>query len=442
MADNLEEVHEELLAWADSVGVKVNSIRPMRISGRGFGIVATKDIPKDTVILHVPVTALRTKDTVPPTITKSLPKDITIHGLLAADLALNKPSNSTKYAKWQAVVPSREDILQSMPLTWPPNLQALLPTAAKRMLDKQRAKFEKDWAHVSAAFPTIQGKVDAKTKDGSSSKDSSSGSSSGAGVTIQAECTRDEYLYAWLLVNTRTFYFVTPRTERLPKEDHMVLQPVADLFNHTDRGGCDVAFDHAEAFTFTTTRAYSRGEEVHISYGRHSDDFLLVEYGFVLEAGRNEWDEVCLDEAVLPALSGTQSGELEDVGFLGNYVLDRDTVCHRTQVALRILAVSGRYGGLTMGAWRRFVSGLDDGEGSQVKADSLLVGLLEEYDDDVVGAKVKELKKLNFGDDGDGGDDDDEDLNESRRGLLLARWGQIRELVRATVERLRGGGDA
>lgn len=37
MADTLEEVHEELLGWADTVGVKINSIRPMRISGRGFG---------------------------------------------------------------------------------------------------------------------------------------------------------------------------------------------------------------------------------------------------------------------------------------------------------------------------------------------------------------------------------------------------------------------
>lgn len=37
MEDSLEEVHEELLAWAESIGVKINGIRPMRLSGRGFG---------------------------------------------------------------------------------------------------------------------------------------------------------------------------------------------------------------------------------------------------------------------------------------------------------------------------------------------------------------------------------------------------------------------
>lgn len=354
---------------------------------------------------------------------------MTIHGLLTAELALNKPANSSKYAKWQAVVPTWKDIQQSMPLTWPAALQTLLPTAARQLLEKQRVKFEKDWATLSAAFP-----IENKGKDNDKGK---GGSSSNNGDGVQAECTREEYLYAWLLVNTRTFYFVTPKTERLPKEDHMALQPVADLFNHTDRDGCHVAFGHADAFTFTTTRAYERGEEVHISYGRHSNDFLLVEYGFVL--GRNEWDEVCIDDAVLPALAGRQHqrqrAELEDVGFLGNYVLDRDTVCHRTQVALRMLAVTGTYGGLAMETWRRFVSGLDDGEGSQGRADALLVGLLEGYEG-VIESKVRELKRLVLG---DGGSDGDEDINEDRRGLLLLRWQQVRELIRATVERLEGG---
>lgn len=37
MDDKLEEVHEELLAWAETLGVEVKNVRPMRLSGRGFG---------------------------------------------------------------------------------------------------------------------------------------------------------------------------------------------------------------------------------------------------------------------------------------------------------------------------------------------------------------------------------------------------------------------
>lgn len=371
--------------------------------------MATDHIPKDVDILTVPISALRTKDTVPTTIVASLPKDVTVHGLLAADLALNKTANETKYSKWQAVVPTEEDIQQSMPLTWPASLQSLLPAGASKLLDKQRAKFDKDWDVVSAAFP-----IESKGK--------------GKGGGVSKECTRDEYMHAWLLVNTRTFYFVTPKTERLPKEDHMALQPVADLFNHTDRDGCHVAFDHTESFTFRTTRAYEKGDEVHISYGSHSNDFLLVEYGFVLV--RNHWDEVRLDEVILPALTRRQREELEDVGFLSNYVLDNDTLCHRTQVALRQMAVTGKYGGLTMDEWSKFVSGLDDGEKSQAKVDALAVGLLEKYEA-TIKIKEKEVRKLRFQE-----EDGDEDLNESRRETMLTRWAQIRDLVKATIERL------
>lgn len=37
MEDTLEEVHEELLAWAEGLGVRMHGIRPMRLAGRGFG---------------------------------------------------------------------------------------------------------------------------------------------------------------------------------------------------------------------------------------------------------------------------------------------------------------------------------------------------------------------------------------------------------------------
>lgn len=37
MDDALEEVHEELLLWAEGLGVEMHGIRPMRLPGRGFG---------------------------------------------------------------------------------------------------------------------------------------------------------------------------------------------------------------------------------------------------------------------------------------------------------------------------------------------------------------------------------------------------------------------
>lgn len=327
---------------------------------------------------------------------------MTVHGLLAADLALNVSANTEKYAKWDAVMPSWDDIQQSMPLTWPTTLQNLLPTAAGQIFDKQQKNFEKDWSIVSGKFPIPE-------KGG-----------------IKPSCTRDEYLYAWMLVNTRTFYFVTPQTEKLPKADHMALQPVADLFNHTDKGGCAVTYDYADTFSFRSTKSYEKGEEVYISYGTHHNDFLLVEYGFILN--KNVWDEVCLDQAILPSLSQPRKDDLEDVSFLGNYVLDKETVCHRTQVALRLLLTDMR-NGISVDQWQEFVNGMDDGEKSRRRADAVLVSLLKDYGSEV-SDKMAKLKSLIF-------EADTETLNESRRGLLLARWEQISGLVEDTTQRLR-----
>ncbi|KAI1411375.1 SET domain-containing protein [Hypoxylon sp. FL1857] len=368
------EPHEELLAWATDQGVKLAGIAPKRIPGRGIGLIATRAIKPEEVVLEVPTVCLRTIDTVRKPIIRHLPKSISVHGLLAADLALDA---SSKYAVWNAVCPSLEDF-NGMPLVWPKELRALLPLAARDLLAKQDAKLVRDWAAVSAAFPQLD---------------------------------EAKYRYAWMLVNTRTFYYVNAKLKRRTKDDHMCLQPVADLFNHGDEG-CNVAFDY-NGFAIKATQAYARGEEVKICYGRHSGDFLLVEYGFVMDG--NRWDEFLLDDVLLPRLSARQKERLEEVGFLGKYVLDRETVCYRTQVAARLLCCGAR-------EWKRFVDGIDDGERSQQGVDQLILDLLREQKQNAEKT-ISEVEALTAGD-------------QQQREVLIKRWRQIQELVDANIVRL------
>jgi hypothetical protein len=260
---------------------------------------------------------------------------------------------------------------------WPRDLQALLPKVAKELLQKQQTKFRRDWGMMSKAFPDI---------------------------------TREVYLYNWLLVNTRSFYYAVKPTEPLPVGDRMTLQPVADLLNHADRG-CMVSFS-SDGFTVTADRKYQAGEEIYITYGGHSNDFLLTEYGFILLA-QNRWDEVCLDEIILPSLSKQQKAELDDRGFLGNYMLDAETPgCHRTQVALRLLCC-------TPVQWRRFVDAADDREASQQKVNALLVRLLKSFVDRIQ-VRLEDIRQLNAG-------------SRSQKELLRQRWEQIDKMVRQTI---------
>lgn len=299
-----------------------------------------------------------------------------MHALLAADIALD---DSPSFKTWSAVFPTPED-MSSCPLTWPEPLAAHLPSAASSLLSAQREKFEAHWALVSAALPDLE---------------------------------YEAYRYAWLLVNSRTFYHVTPRTAKRDKEDHMVLQPVADLLNHSSRG-CHVAFDR-ESFTIRADRDYVPGEEIHICYGRHSNDFLLVEYGFVMGGGENEWDEACLDEVILPRLGAAEKKRLEERAFLGKYVIDAEMVCYRTQIALRTLVLPAR-------KWSRFVDGFDDGEAEQAEIDGILREVLAAYDEEIT-AKAELVSGIGIG-------------KAFQRQTVLSRWKQIQGLVRTTIQKL------
>lgn len=330
----------------------------------------------------MPASTHRTIDTVRAEVKNSLPKGTKVHAMLAAELALDTPTSP--HAIWNAAVPSRDDITAHLPLAWPDTgLHAYLPKPALALLRKQQTKLARDYAATQqTALRTIP---------------------------------RPHYLYTWLLVNTRTFYHAPAHSAAtLPRDDHMVLQPVADLFNHADAGSAAAGFA-AAGFSITASRAHAAGDEVYICYGRHGNDFLLVEYGFVL--GDNQWDEVGLDDAVLPELSRAQKEVLDEEGFLGKYVLDRRTVCYRTQLAVRLLCVP-------VEEWRRFVvEGEDGGEEVQQEVDELLVGILEKYRGTVEGT-IQEIEGLDIG-------------QPCQREVLALRWRQIRGLIDQTVERLK-----
>jgi hypothetical protein len=193
----------------------------------------------------------------------------------------------------------------------------------------------------------------------------------------------------------------------------MVLQPVADLFNHSP-DGCNVAFDEA-SFTITTTGVVKQGDELFIRYGSHSNDFLLVEYGFTLPGSMNPWDEVCLDEYLCPRFTKKQRAELEEAGFWAKYMLDSSTACYRTHTALRMLCCSYT-------RWRDVLEGLRGEDEDQEAVDEELVEVLKKCDEDV-WRNLTELEDCTAG-------------NGEMKIALKDRWCQMRDMVGTTLARL------
>lgn len=73
-------------------------------------------------------------------------KDITVHGRLAAALALAEAESAEAlHSSWSKVLPTWDDFVESMPILWAEQLQKRLPLAATEILQNQQKKFNEDW---------------------------------------------------------------------------------------------------------------------------------------------------------------------------------------------------------------------------------------------------------------------------------------------------------
>jgi len=124
------------------------------------------------------------------------------------------------------------------------------------------------------------------------------------------ECSRNDFLWAWLCVNTRCVYYDLPQHS---PADCMTMAPYLDFLNHA-ADGCSVT-QTADGLRVTAGCVYEAGVQVHLCYGRHSNEFLWCEYGFVMQD--NPFDEITLDAIILPMLTTRKADLLRDIGFLG-----------------------------------------------------------------------------------------------------------------------------
>lgn len=178
------------------------------------------------IMVAVPVKAMLTIDSIPPSFVRLFPKGTSIHGTLAAFLAHGNPELLQKWNAWQAVWPPRHDFEESMPILWtqttsqgnplrlPPAASGLWSSPDKRpvnnqndtrftnLLPQQEERLHKAWKDVVSVFPKTDW---------------------------------DIFSYYWLILNTRSFYYVTPgKPDPDDWNDAIALVPFADYMNHSD----------------------------------------------------------------------------------------------------------------------------------------------------------------------------------------------------------------
>jgi SET domain len=322
---------------------------------------------------------------------------MSIHGLLAAYIAYDEAfvSKSGKYTDWKVTWPSLDDFRASLPLLWsdrcrgecgalrekllgsdeisPSNSRkhvpkssegdapfSVLPTSMLKMLNAQTIKYRQDFHMAISLIPSAE-----------------------KAYRQSPRHAEDNFKYGWCIVNTRCLYYDHPPSANQsaqqgndsylasdaspisPTRSHtsnqfMVLCPVIDLFNHTANSttACKVTHDRS-GFTVTAQApAAAEDEEIFVCYGPHSNDFLLVEYGFVLPSEENTHDSINLDVVILPTINPEQRRRADAKGYLGEYTLFSPAanrgigdVCWRTEVVARMTILAAEQ-------WEGLVDGL------------------------------------------------------------------------------------
>ncbi|EGC47852.1 SET domain-containing protein [Histoplasma capsulatum var. duboisii H88] len=330
--------HEKFTEWAISQGVEINGVAPAQFPGQGVGIAAQRNIDVGEVIVRVPIGLMLTTKSIPSKFREKFPDNIPVQGLYAAYICCTEEFQE-KFAPWRAVWPSRQDFEDTLPILWAQRLKGiktsgpsypLLPssisgswnTIAKRpikcaytaehqnLLPEQEKRFDKAYRVIKQVFQNID---------------------------------KDTYTYYWLIVNTRSFHHIPVGTSA-PEDryDAMALCPFGDYFNHIDEGGCEVSFND-NFYTFKTSRAYEKGEEIFISYGNHSGDVLLTDCEFHIDSSgktcymskaicervkayitkdgfipaQNKWDDLFLDDIILKDFSSKDIEALRIDRYLG-----------------------------------------------------------------------------------------------------------------------------
>ncbi|KAK9617800.1 hypothetical protein V6Z94_004856 [Aspergillus fumigatus] len=326
---NLGKQHADFMRWAKSHGVKINGVTPAHIPGRGSGMIATRNIGEGEVMIAVPLDLMITIDSIPATFTKQFPPGTSIHGILAAFLTEGDHEFLKRWDLWRKVWPSRKDFEDSMPILWPEELR-------RSNSEFQKAPCERPFLLPPSAsgiwnsFKTSQRdrKFESKSQNLLAQQEKRLQDAWRNVLTVFPNMDWDKFSFHWLILNTRSFYYVKPGQE--PPEDWndaIGLVPFADYFNHSDDADCEVVFDGAK-YTFTASRRYEKGEEIFMSYGAHSNDFLFVEYGFFLD--HNESDVIFLDDIISHNLSEAEREELASQQGLEDYQLTPYGVCSRT----------------------------------------------------------------------------------------------------------------
>lgn len=270
--------------------------------------------------------------------------------LLAIYLVLEKERGAASFWKpFIDMLPAIEE-LSLAPVVWKvlqvphcDDLWRMLSRSARKHAESVVARFEKDYA-VVCDLPSVPA------------------------------FERLSFLWAWMCINSRCLYMLMPQAK--DTSDNFTMAPYVDFLNHLNEDQCGIKID-PHGFHVLTSSAYKPQEELYFSYGPHSNEFLLCEYGFTLP--HNKWNYIDITDFILPLLRPEQVSFLKDMGYYGDYTVNTEGMSFRTEIALATLQESEPQQSRKLKA---LVEGMSDGAVFEKQLKVLLRRLLDKMASD------------------------------------------------------------
>jgi SET domain/Rubisco LSMT substrate-binding len=223
------------------------------------GVVATEPIAAGSEVVRVPRGLLITLETARGQLVERevLPADLELsskHFMLAVWLLVERRDPRSAFQPYFDALPNG---FPQLPIHASPEERALLDgSLAGAMLDRLRASLEADHAKLAAVAPEL-------------------------------EIDLDALMWAAMSVLSRSFGVT------IDDQHTTVLAPFIDMVNHARGSTARLDYDaEGQAFRLIAQRAYQPGEEVCVDYGRRSNLYLLLHYGFCIDD--NDDDEALL----------------------------------------------------------------------------------------------------------------------------------------------------
>jgi hypothetical protein len=161
-----------------------------------------------------------------------------MHGLITAFLTHGDPGHLKRFELWRKVWPSRQEFEEGIPALWPERLRVsnskfrghrdhhphpvVLPPSISGLWNSMRRKpVEQEY---ESKHQNLLAQQEKRLQDAWKNV-----------VAVFPDTDWETYSYYWLVVNTRSFFYLRPGDE--PPEDRndaVALVPFADYFNHVD----------------------------------------------------------------------------------------------------------------------------------------------------------------------------------------------------------------